>query len=122
MPAQPSIFSFFLPQKSFAPIPKKDKRFSKMMRAAVRKTGALASRTQLPSSSMGVTRDMSGKVIKFGVEGRAAMLKGVNTLADAVQVSRASLACMAKLMFSIGSCYALPYAYHIILLFALSVI
>lgn len=27
------------------------------------------------------------KEIKFGVEGRAAMLKGVNTLADAVQVS-----------------------------------
>lgn len=26
------------------------------------------------------------KEIKFGVEGRAAMLKGVNTLADAVQV------------------------------------
>jgi hypothetical protein len=30
---------------------------------------------------------MSGKEIKFGVEGRAAMLKGVDTLADAVQVS-----------------------------------
>jgi hypoxanthine-guanine phosphoribosyltransferase len=29
---------------------------------------------------------MSGKAIKFGVEGRAAMLKGVETLADAVQV------------------------------------
>lgn len=28
------------------------------------------------------------KEIKFGVEGRAAMLKGVNTLADAVQVCR----------------------------------
>ena len=27
------------------------------------------------------------KEIKFGVEGRAAMLKGVDTLADAVQVS-----------------------------------
>jgi chaperonin GroEL len=30
---------------------------------------------------------MSGKVIKFGVEGRAAMLRGVDTLADAVQVT-----------------------------------
>jgi len=28
----------------------------------------------------------SGKEIKFGVEGRAAMLKGVDMLADAVQV------------------------------------
>ena len=30
----------------------------------------------------------SGKEIKFGVEGRAAMLKGVDMLADAVQVCR----------------------------------
>jgi len=30
---------------------------------------------------------MGGKEIKFGVEGRAAMLKGVDTLADAVQVT-----------------------------------
>jgi chaperonin GroL len=30
---------------------------------------------------------MSGKVIKFGVEGRALMLEGVNKLADAVQVT-----------------------------------
>jgi hypothetical protein len=29
----------------------------------------------------------SGKEIRFGVEGRAAMLKGVDLLADAVQVS-----------------------------------
>jgi chaperonin GroEL (HSP60 family) len=36
---------------------------------------------------MGASRAMSGKVIKFGVEGRAAMLRGVDTLADAVQVS-----------------------------------
>jgi hypothetical protein len=59
-----------------------------MMRATVRKTGALASRTLLPSSSMGATRAMSGKIIKFGDKGRVAMLKGVDTLADAVQVSR----------------------------------
>ena len=32
-------------------------------------------------------RHMSGKVIKFGVEGRALMLEGVNQLADAVQVT-----------------------------------
>jgi chaperonin GroEL len=36
---------------------------------------------------MGASRAMSGKVIKFGVEGRAAMLRGVDTLADAVQVT-----------------------------------
>lgn len=29
---------------------------------------------------------MGGKEIKFGVDGRTAMLKGVDTLADAVQV------------------------------------
>ena len=29
----------------------------------------------------------SGKEIRFGVEGRAAMLRGVDLLADAVQVS-----------------------------------
>jgi chaperonin GroEL (HSP60 family) len=29
---------------------------------------------------------MSAKEIKFGVDGRTAMLKGVETLADAVQV------------------------------------
>lgn len=58
-----------------------------MMHAAVRKSGALASRRVLGSSTMGASRAMSGKVIKFGVEGRAAMLRGVDTLADAVQVS-----------------------------------
>jgi hypothetical protein len=59
-----------------------------MMRAAFRKTGAIASRKGLPSSYMGATRAMSGKEIKFGVEGRAAMLRGVDLLADAVQVRR----------------------------------
>ena len=34
-----------------------------------------------------LTRAASGKVIKFGVEGRALMLKGVDGLADAVQVT-----------------------------------
>lgn len=58
-----------------------------MMHAAVRKSGALASRRVLGSSTMGASRAMSGKVIKFGVEGRAAMLRGVDTLADAVQVT-----------------------------------
>jgi len=34
-----------------------------------------------------ISRGFAAKEIKFGVEGRAAMLKGVNTLADAVEVS-----------------------------------
>jgi len=36
---------------------------------------------------MGATRTMAGKEIKFGVDGRALMLNGVNLLADAVQVT-----------------------------------
>ena len=35
----------------------------------------------------------TGKEIRFGVEGRAAMLKGVDLLADAVQVSSSCLEC-----------------------------
>jgi hypothetical protein len=38
------------------------------------------------SSNSGARRLFSGKEIKFGVEGRAAILKGVDLLADAVQV------------------------------------
>lgn len=34
-----------------------------------------------------ISRGFAAKEIKFGIEGRAAMLKGVNTLADAVEVS-----------------------------------
>ena len=41
--------------------------------------------SRVASKAMGATRSMS-KDIKFGVEGRAAMLRGVNLLADAVQV------------------------------------
>ena len=39
------------------------------------------------TNNVGALRHMS-KEIKFGVEGRNAMLEGVNTLADAVQVCR----------------------------------
>jgi len=53
------------------------------MQAALRKTGAHA---LTPLSRVGGVRAMS-KEIKFGVEGRAAMLKGVDLLADAVQVT-----------------------------------
>ena len=39
------------------------------------------------SKILGATRTMAGgKEIRFGVEGRAAMLRGVDLLADAVQV------------------------------------
>lgn len=34
-----------------------------------------------------LSRNASGKVVKFGVEGRALMLQGVDLLADAVQVT-----------------------------------
>lgn len=39
----------------------------------------------------------SAKEIKFGVEGRAAMLRGVNILADAVQVRHIAFTCSGKL-------------------------
>jgi len=55
-----------------------------MMQAALRKSGAAATRGS--RMAIGATRSMSGKEIKFGVEGRAAMLRGVDLLADAVQV------------------------------------
>jgi chaperonin GroEL len=42
-------------------------------------------RTTATHNVYGATRTFA-KEIKFGIEGRAAMLKGVDTLADAVQV------------------------------------
>lgn len=52
------------------------------------RTAAIAAARRMTNSlqSGGASRFMS-KEIKFGVEGRAAMLNGVNLLADAVQVS-----------------------------------
>lgn len=58
--------------------------FSTMMLSSLHKTG---SRLALRSSSSRVISRGFAKEIKFGVEGRAAMLRGVDTLADAVQVS-----------------------------------
>ena len=57
-----------------------------MLQASLRRAGASAS-ASASSSTRGAIRHMSGKEIKFGVEGRAAMLKGVDLLADAVQVT-----------------------------------
>ena len=53
-----------------------------MLRSTL-KASTLASRRVARNN--GAIRTMA-KEIKFGVEGRAAMLKGVETLADAVQV------------------------------------
>jgi hypothetical protein len=59
------------------------------MLSASAKTSLAVSRSSLKNASrtLGGTRGFA-KQIKFGVEGRAAMLKGVDMLADAVQVSQ----------------------------------
>ena len=50
-----------------------------------------------------ISRGFAAKEIKFGIEGRAAMLKGVNTLADAVEVGSFVLFSLLLLwLFSIG--------------------
>uniref|UniRef100_A0A7S2WK37 Heat shock protein 60 n=1 Tax=Eucampia antarctica TaxID=49252 RepID=A0A7S2WK37_9STRA len=55
-----------------------------MMQSALKKSSAAA---KIATEALGSTRCMSGKEIKFGTEGRAAMLAGVDLLADAVQVT-----------------------------------
>jgi hypothetical protein len=55
-----------------------------MLQAALKRSAA-ATGSRMASPAMGATRGMA-KEIKFSVEGRAAMLKGVDLLADAVQV------------------------------------
>ena len=47
--------------------------------------GRIRSATRVASRAIGATRSMS-KELKFGVDGRAAMARGVDMLADAVQV------------------------------------
>ena len=54
-----------------------------MIRSSVQ-AAKIASR--VAPRNAGTMRFMSAKDIKFGVEGRAAMLRGVEILADAVQV------------------------------------
>eukprot|EP00978_Attheya_sp_CCMP212_P019921 scaffold56562_cov53-Attheya_sp.AAC.4 len=56
-----------------------------MLQAALKRSAA-ATGSRMASPAMGATRGMA-KEIKFSVEGRAAMLKGVDLLADAVQVT-----------------------------------
>lgn len=47
----------------------------------------LRSTRQTTKKTLSLVRNYSHKELKFGVEGRAALLKGVNTLADAVSVT-----------------------------------
>ena len=65
--------------------------------------------TKIASKAIGATRAMSGKEIKFGVEGRAAMLKGVNLLADAVQVSQYICFLSGRKFFKELSIYDMPW-------------
>ena len=59
---------------------------STLSQAALRNTTSVTK--NVSSKLLGSTRTMaSGKEIRFGVEGRAAMLRGVDLLADGVQVS-----------------------------------
>eukprot|EP00529_Nitzschia_sp_RCC80_P012015 CAMPEP_0113493054 /NCGR_PEP_ID=MMETSP0014_2-20120614/28394_1 /TAXON_ID=2857 /ORGANISM="Nitzschia sp." /LENGTH=582 /DNA_ID=CAMNT_0000386905 /DNA_START=1006 /DNA_END=2754 /DNA_ORIENTATION=+ /assembly_acc=CAM_ASM_000159 len=59
-----------------------------MLRSGLSKAASRsAAVTAAARPSTTTTRLMSGKIIKFGVDGRNAMLKGVETLADAVQVT-----------------------------------
>lgn len=46
-----------------------------------------ASRPTIKRQALSLVRNLSHKELKFGVEGRAALLKGVETLADAVSVT-----------------------------------
>ena len=60
-----------------------------MLRSSLSAARAAARLQQ--TSNVGALRFMSAKEIKFGVDGRTAMLQGVETLADAVQVRKNSL-------------------------------
>ena len=60
-----------------------------MLRSSLSAARAAARLSQ--NNNVGALRFMSGKEIKFGVDGRTAMLQGVETLADAVQVRENSL-------------------------------
>ena len=63
---------------------------STLSQAALRNTTSVTK--NVSSKLLGSTRTMaSGKEIRFGVEGRAAMLRGVDLFADAVHVSFESL-------------------------------
>lgn len=58
-----------------------------MLNSAVKTSASVAKRVIAADSRVGAARSLSGKDILFGVEGRNSMLNGVNTLADAVQVT-----------------------------------
>ncbi len=55
--------------------------------AALATTTSTSAKNNVSAKLLGATRTMAGgKEIRFGVEGRAAMLRGVDLMADAVQV------------------------------------
>lgn len=54
---------------------------------ALRSSSSVVAKKNASLLLLGSTRTMAGgKEIRFGVEGRAAMLRGVDLMADAVQV------------------------------------
>jgi len=72
-------------------IPLSIKQYSSIMsttlsNAALRSSSSIVAKSS-KNALLGSTRTMAGgKEIRFGVEGRAAMLRGVDLMADAVQV------------------------------------
>ena len=57
------------------------------LRRAAALTTSTSTKNNVSAKLLGATRTRAGgKEIRFGVEGRAAMLRGVDLLADAVQV------------------------------------
>ena len=57
------------------------------LRRAAALTTSTSTKNNVSAKLLGATRTMAGgKEIRFGVEGRAAMLRGVDLMADAVQV------------------------------------
>ena len=64
-----------------------------MLVSSQSRTAAMAALRRMANSNKNSLQNIGGasrfmsKEIKFGVDGRAAMLNGVNLLADAVQVS-----------------------------------
>jgi hypothetical protein len=70
------------------PLSKNNNATITMMHSALQASRAAS---RVAPRTAGSSRFMASKILKFGVEGRAAMMKGVDTLADAVQVSHSQL-------------------------------
>lgn len=73
----------------------------------LRQASALAAASRRATTAGSVRRLATGKDVKFGVDGRALMLQGVDKLADAVQVRGTKLsACCAN-----RKCYLLLFCF-----------